>query len=107
MTSLNNLLAGPSPSGSITETLASLPDYALRSLAETATDINVVRMVAQELYLRLELRAYTDLEPTEDETNSEFTDEDDYPASLSYHDYETSLVRARKESARGYPYGSY
>lgn len=115
MTSLNNLLAGPSPSSSITETLAHLPDYALRSLAETTPDINIVRMVVQELYLRLELRAYTDLEPTdEDEATSEFQDADDYPASLQREEsgeprerseYETSLLRSRRESASRYPYG--
>jgi hypothetical protein len=111
MTSPNNLYAGPSPSSALTETLASLPDFALRSLAETTPDINVVRMVVQELYLRLELRAWTDLEADEanadasDEANAEFRDEDEYPASLQREEYETSLLRARRESASRYPYG--
>lgn len=96
-TPFDNLDLGPSPSGSVTENLAGLPDFALLALANGTSDLNVARMVVQELYLRLELRAWTDQEPT--------PEDEELPAPLNREDYETSLLRARRDSARGYPYG--
>lgn len=101
-TSFDNLHIGPSPSGSMTETLAVLPDFALIALANGTSDINVARMVVQELYLRLELRAWTDIPPPDDEETS---DREESPVRRERSDYETSLLRARRDSARGYPYG--
>ena len=101
LTPFDNLDLGPSPSSSATENLASLPDFALLSLANGSTDLNLVRMVVQELYLRLELRAWTDPLPPTDEDMGE----EELPAPLDRESYETSLLRARRESARGYPYG--
>lgn len=104
LTPFDNLDLGPSPSGSVTENLAGLPDFALLALANGTSDINVARMVVQELYLRLELRAWTDIPPGEGIDVEEETVE--LPAPLAREEYETSLLRARRDSARGYPYGS-
>lgn len=105
-TPFDNLDLGPSPSGSVTENLAGLPDFALLALANGTSDINVARMVVQELYLRLELRAWTDLPPPEGMDEEETSDREESPVRRERSDYETSLLRARRDSARGYPYGS-
>lgn len=113
-TPFDNLDLGPSPSDSITENLASLPDFALLALANSTQDLNVARMVVQELYLRLELRAWTDILP-EEESMPEDLDEAalvgeeetvELPSPFQRSDYETTLLRAYRESARRPPYGS-
>ena len=124
LTPFDNLNLGPSPSDSITENLASLPDFALLSLANGTQDINVARMVVQELYLRLELRAWTDIPPDADLEEPErwghgtpcrgeeetvelpASYEEESPVRRERSDYETTLLRAYRESARRHPYGS-
>lgn len=108
LTPFDNLAVGPSPSGSVTENLASLPDFALLALANGTTDINVARMVVQELYLRLELRAWTDIPPGEEDDTVELPaplDQEDSPVRREREEYETSLLRAYRDSARKSPYG--
>lgn len=116
LTPFDNLNLGPSPSDSITENLASLPDFALLSLANGTQDLNVARMVVQELYLRLELRAWTDIPPPEDLEEPERwghgtpcrgeEETVELPSPFQRDDYETTLLRAYRESARKHPYGS-
>lgn len=105
----DNLNLGPSPSNSVTENLASLPDFALLALANGTQDLNVARMVVQELYLRLELRAWTDIPPEEDLDETALVGEEEtveLPSPFQRDEYETTLLRAYRESARRSPYGS-
>jgi hypothetical protein len=87
-----------------TDSLSRLPDYALLALASSEQDINVVRQIVQELYLRLELRAYTDEEPPADENIDLPADGGiDLPADDRWtprDQYDASLLRLFKENAR-------
>jgi len=105
LTPFDNLAVGPSHTDSVTENLASLPDFALLSLANGTQDINVARMVVQELYLRLELRAWTDIEPTPEDLEEETVELPSPFQQDERSEYETSLLRAYRESARRHPYG--
>lgn len=86
-----------------TDSLSRLPDYALLALASSEQDINVVRQIVQELYLRLELRAYVDPSHDEDGDIEEPAPEDDLPADDRWtprDQYDASLLRLFKENAR-------